>query len=305
MKEILQSPLNYTGGKFKLLPQILRHFPKEIDTFVDLFCGGGNVGCNITCRRVIFNDIDTRVIQLLQLFKENDRQVIVDSIATTINEYGLSWAYKNGYNYYNCDSNNGLGDFNKAPFNKLRESFNRNKTFDFQYFIQFYVLILFAFNNQIRFNAKGEFNLPVGKRDFNVTMQRKLNRFIERLHQINCTFANQDFRNFDINNLTLQDFVYCDPPYLVTCATYNEQGMWTLCAEQDLLHKLDNLNNRGIRFALSNVLSSKGKTNCILKKWIETNPDYTCIHLDYNYSNASYQTKDRISGSDEILVINY
>lgn len=36
---MIQSPLNYTGGKFKLLPQILPHFPKDIDVFVDLFCG--------------------------------------------------------------------------------------------------------------------------------------------------------------------------------------------------------------------------------------------------------------------------
>ena len=35
--EIIQSPLNYTGGKFKLLPQILPLFPKNIDIFVDLF----------------------------------------------------------------------------------------------------------------------------------------------------------------------------------------------------------------------------------------------------------------------------
>ena len=42
-RELIQSPLNYTGGKFKLLPQILPHFPQDIDCFVDLFCGGGNL----------------------------------------------------------------------------------------------------------------------------------------------------------------------------------------------------------------------------------------------------------------------
>ena len=36
-KELIQSPLNYTGGKYKLLPQILPHFPQDIDRFVDLF----------------------------------------------------------------------------------------------------------------------------------------------------------------------------------------------------------------------------------------------------------------------------
>lgn len=39
--EYVKSPLNYTGGKFKLLPQLLEIFPKDINTFVDLFAGGG------------------------------------------------------------------------------------------------------------------------------------------------------------------------------------------------------------------------------------------------------------------------
>ena len=45
-KDIIQSPLNYTGGKFRLLPQLLPLFPKDAGTFVDLFCGGCNVGIN-------------------------------------------------------------------------------------------------------------------------------------------------------------------------------------------------------------------------------------------------------------------
>ena len=54
-------------------------------------------------------------------------------------------------------------------------------------------------------------------------------------------------------------FVYADPPYLITCATYNEQGGWTEKDEYDLLAFLDNLSKNRIKFALSNVLSSKGK----------------------------------------------
>lgn len=31
---MIQSPLNYTGGKYKLLPQILPFFPENINCFV-------------------------------------------------------------------------------------------------------------------------------------------------------------------------------------------------------------------------------------------------------------------------------
>lgn len=302
---LYQSPLNYTGGKYKLLPQILPLFPNNIDTFVDLFCGGATVGCNVNCNHVIFNDIDQLLIYLLREFKSNDYQTIIKEIETIIDEYGFSVVSQNGYAFYNCRSDKGLGTFNKEPYLKLRNNFNSRKEISFEYLIKFYVLVIFSFNNQIRYNAKEEFNLPVGKRDFNVSMQKKLKNFIEKLHHITCEFSCIDFELFNFQPLTSNDFVYADPPYLITCATYNEQGRWNETKELHLLRVLDDLNRKNIRFALSNVLSSKGKTNNILAEWIEKNPKYKCIHLNYNYSNSNYQTKDRTTKSDEVLVINY
>ena len=49
----IKSPLNYTGGKHKLLPQILPLFPTEINTFVDLFTGGGNIAVNVNANKII------------------------------------------------------------------------------------------------------------------------------------------------------------------------------------------------------------------------------------------------------------
>ena len=106
--------------------------------------------------------------------------------------------------------------------------------------------------------------------------------------------------------MTSQDFVYIDPPYLITCATYNEQGGWSEADEKDLLTFLDELNGRNIRFALSNVLRSKGKENNILIEWLEKKADnYTVIPLNYSYSNSNYQAKDKTSASEEVLIINY
>ena len=55
--EMIKSPLNYTGGKYKLLPQILPYFPSNINTFVDMFCGGLNVSANVKCKKIIANDL--------------------------------------------------------------------------------------------------------------------------------------------------------------------------------------------------------------------------------------------------------
>ena len=305
----IQSPLNYTGGKYKLLKQILPNFPNKIDTFVDLFCGGCNVGININAKEVIYNDLNKNLLYLYNTFKNLDKEITFYWINYIIKEYNLSLVSEHGYSFYNCESSKGLGDYNRNGFLKLRADFN-NKTLsqneDYYYYIMLYVIIVYAFNNQIRFNSNGEFNLPVGKRDFNNKIQDKLSKFIDRLKEQNSVFTCLDFRNFDIETLTENDFVYADPPYLITCATYNEQGGWTEKDENDLLDFLDNLSENRIKFALSNVLSSKGKENKILKAWIERNVNrYRVIHLNYNYANSNYQTKDKTKSSDEVLIVNY
>ena len=66
---------------------------------------------------------------------------------------------------------------------------------------------------------------------------------------------------------------------------------------------LDKLNNKNIKWAMSNVLYHKGKTNDKLIKWSNK---YNIHHLDYTYSNCNYHDKTGNSGiSDEVLITNY
>jgi site-specific DNA-adenine methylase len=165
---------------------------------------------------------------------------------------------------------------------------------------------VYAFNNQIRFNAKGEYNLPVGKRDFNTKMQGKLRAFLERMENSEWKFRCGDFRSIDINDIPENTFVYADPPYLITCASYNEKSGWTGNDEKDLLEFLDNLDAHDIKFALSNVVESKSVENSILKKWIDKNSNkYRATSLAMSYANSNYHRKNRESGSNEVLVVNY
>ena len=68
-KKYLKSPLNYIGGKYKLLLQILPLFPQEISSFVDLFSGGANVAINVSADRIVCNDINSKIIELFQTFQ--------------------------------------------------------------------------------------------------------------------------------------------------------------------------------------------------------------------------------------------
>ena len=305
-KELIQSPLNYTGGKYKLLPQILPHFPKDIDYFVDLFCGGGNVGINVPCNRVLFNDNNSIIRYMFGTFKNMDKEETFRLIDSIIKEYGLSDSDKFGYEYYGCNSADGLSKYNTNGYLRLRDDFNKMQNKDYGYYITLYVLIVYSFNNQIRFNRRGEFNLPAGKRDFNRKMREKLSAFIDRLKSGDYIFESNDFREISDEDWNDKTFVYVDPPYLITCATYNEQDGWNEELEKELLNYLDKLNDRGIRFALSNVLQSKGKENKILLDWVNRNiGKYRVIYLDYTYSNSNYHTKDRTSKTDEVLIVNY
>lgn len=303
-KEVIPSALNYTGGKYKLLSQILPLFPKDADQVVDLFCGGCNVGINVDCNKVLFNDSNEYLMGLLDTFRRLTKEEIFDWIYKSIDKYGLSLVSKNGYDFYNCESSKGLGEYNKAGYNKLRGDFNKKASKDNEYYLMLYLLIVYSFNNQLRFNRKGEFNLPVGKRDFNSKMQGKLEAFIDRVKSGDYSFTTDDFRNVSMEGYTDKSFFYADPPYLITCATYNEQAGWTENDEKDLLNYLEELDKKGIRFALSNVLESKGKKNVILSEWINQNKKFKAIPLNYDYTNSNYHTKkDGIT--KEVLVVNY
>lgn len=302
---MIQSPLNYTGGKYKLLSQILPLFPKGIETFVDLFCGGCNVGINVKANRYIYNDSCTALIELFTVMQKMERDDFIGRVVHLIEEYELSDIKSNGYEYYGCNSKDGLSAYNRKRYLRLRRDFNNTTEHDDTYCVMLYVLIVYAFNNQIRFNRNGEFNLPPGKRDFNQKMYDKLCGFIDRIQVQQAFFKNQDFMSIDFHNLGTNDFVYADPPYLITCASYNEQGGWTEENEYKLLDLLDALNSRKIKFALSNVLESKGRTNEILLDWLNNRAEYHLIDLNYSYNNASYQRRNKEKQTREILVVNY
>lgn len=303
-ENLIKSPLNYTGGKYKLLPQILPLFPDNIDTFIDLFCGGCNVGVNIQANKIICNDIEEHIISLFNLLKQDNENSIFKSILNYISQYNLSDSTQKSYKEYGCDSSKGLGQYNKEAYLKLRNDYNKlaNKYTD-EANILFYILSCYSFSNQIRFNSKGQFNMPFGKRDFNKNMRNNLSKFINKIKEINIRFINNDFTKLDVYKLNKNDFVYCDPPYLITLASYNEKDGWNETKEQKLLNLLDNSHKNNIRFALSNVLENKGKSNDILKEWSKK---YNIHHLNNTYGNCNYHAKDKgKNNTDEVLITNY
>ena len=281
-KNFIKSPLNYTGGKYKLLSQIIPLFPQNIDTFVEPFAGGLNVSLNVQANSYVLNDGCTELIELWNFFKIVDLKSFLYDIDKKISYYDLSLHNVEGYN-------------------KLREDRNKSKDNSLLLFL----LICYGFNHQIRFNNKGDFNIPFGKErsSYNKVIKKNLIDTIQRIQSYkNLTFTNIDFRKIDFSKLGSNDFVYCDPPYYITTATYN--SCWGEKEEIELLETLSNLNKKGTKFALSNVLEHHGQVNEILKNWIEEN-NIKVIDLNMTYKNSNYHKKEKSSSSREVLVCNY
>jgi site-specific DNA-adenine methylase len=81
----IKNPFNYIGAKYKLLPQILPLFPDNIDTFVDLFGGSGEVGLNVKADRVVYNDKCEALVNILN----NLDSVFVTEVEDTISKWGV------------------------------------------------------------------------------------------------------------------------------------------------------------------------------------------------------------------------
>lgn len=310
MKNNIKSPLNYTGNKYRILPQIQQHFPKNIKVMVDLFCGGATVGLNTPCEKVIFIDNNERVIDLLKFLSNSDYEDLYCKIVEQINKYGLSFSARNTYSYYkkqinDINSNNGLKLYNSDGYYKLRADYNnlKNKNSDYANLL-LYLLMVYAFNNDIRFSKDGNFNLPVGKTDMNKNNLNKLKSYIERVKEIDCQFICSDFRSQQVLDiLKSADFIYIDPPYLITTAVYNESNKWNESSEKDLLNLLDIFLASNIPFVLSNVLEKKGLKNELLYSWIIKNHNYIeVIDIDYHYRSASYNKKNRDAQEREIII---
>lgn len=279
--EYIKSPMNYVGGKYKLLEQIMPLLPNEINKFIDLFCGGFNVGVNIKANKIIANDLCNEVIEVYKgIQKEGERKSLI-LVKDTIEKFKLSKTNEDG-------------------FKNIRQYYNNNhKEWNI-----FYAMLVHSFNYQIRFNKKGEYNMPFGKNRsyFNKKLENNFIKFSKKINEKNITFTNKSFEELKVNKLSENDFVYLDPPYLITCASYNEQNGWNETKEKELLLLCDKLNENNIKFALSNVLEHKGKENKILKQWSNK---YNINILNCDYNNCNYQNKNKNNKTIEVLITNY
>lgn len=294
-----KSPLFYVGDKSKYVNQIKDFFPKKINNYYEPFLGGGAVGMNIEANSYILSDVDKNVIEIHKFLSKRNS---IEKIEKVIQEYGLTVnlsdnsllmfsdgkkleeikkKYPKTYNAH----------INKSQYVKLREDYNKTKRVEL-----LYVLVIYSFNRILRFNKKDEYNVPVGNLIYN---DRVKNALLDYQDFSKSNKISYQVRSFSyLKNIDFQkgDFVYLDPPYLITGAEYNK--IWDEEKEEELYDLLIELDKKGVKFMLSNVYSYQGKKNDYLKKLKQFN--FTRINT--NYINKNDNGKKEII---EVIITNY
>lgn len=275
-RSVIKSPLNYAGSKDLIIDKIIKNLPRHISTFVDGMAGAYNVGINIKgVNQVFYNEKMPLISSLMQELLIKEAAYSEDKIRNIIQKYHLT-------------------PKNKEAYLALRNDFNQGDINHHLY--ELYVLSLYSFQHMIRFNRKGEFNVPVGNSGFNDEVIERLQKFNTNVPVAFDSISIQElpFKEFDRNTL-----FYFDPPYIITSAAYNDGNRmnvaWTEDDEISLLKYIEKMDKAGYKFLLSNVIRHKGKTNEVLANWIQKN----------NYTMIDVGKTGRRFPRHEVLVRNY
>ena len=296
----IRSPFFYVGDKYKLMPQLKQLMPKKIEQYIEPFVGGGSSFLNSKGTSYMLNDVDSYVVELHRQIGSytGKSEELFDALFEIIDFYGLSCSYrgicvpedmKKKYvkTYYS--------KYNKDAYIRMRKDFNANKND----FLRLYLLLIYGFNHMIRFNGKGDFNLPVGNVDFNNNVYQALNNYLDFVGEHEIEFFNMDYISFlEKIRFDKNSYVFWDPPYLISMSEYNK--LWNDKKEDELCEYLDSLNDRGIKFGITNLITHKGKVN---QRFLEWSKKYCAYDVKSNY--ISFNDNTIKADSQEVFVTNY
>jgi len=274
--------MNYTGSKARFHDKIKHLLPEdEFHTCLDVFTGGNSLGSMLPDNwELTFNDKCKELINCHEVFGVVDVEILLSNLDNTMELYSLSKESLEGYenlkSFFNSQCQ--LGSVDSYYLKETTRGY------------LFYLLLCHSFSNYIRFNDKGEWNIPFGKRTFNKNMRKKLINWKERLSKKKkVVWMSKDFRDIDFLEYS---FIIVDSPYVLTNAVYNEKGGWTEQDTKDLLEKVDKFAKNGGKFILFEEVLSNGKANTLISDWMNK---YNHISLGDNSKGCNYQREDKIT----------
>lgn len=278
----------YLGNKHRILPDLIEFLPNNMETFVDAFAGSAVVGINAKSDKIIINEPNLFLLSIYKALHTTPPAEAWRLVLSVVEKYGLNGENESGY--YRCRS-----DYNQIPYEERMEKF----------WYWGLCLVYHSFNRStVQFNLSGEYNAPFGYKKANLALaERKFFDFANKLYNGDFIFSGVDYKDIDLN---CDCFVYLDPPYLITTATYNKT--WGEEQELEMYDFLEDLTQKGIKWGMSNVLKNNGVNNHILRSWVKKmQAEYKGVKLYYiesTYIHANFRRKNR-GGTTEIYITNY
>ena len=177
------SPIvKWSGGKKDEIKKFINFIPKTFDTYLEPFIGGGAVYFHINPQNAVINDVHTELVDFYQSIKDGFSNEIYNFMKDHPNEEET---------YYKVRS--------YKPSNRLENA------------QRFYYLRKTCFRGMLRYNKKGEFNIPYGRyKNYNFE-DIKDKRYEELLK--NTEVLNKDFKHIFDNYNSENNFMFLDPPY--------------------------------------------------------------------------------------------
>jgi DNA adenine methylase Dam len=278
----VNSALNFTGSKFKLLPQLLPQMDYTKKYFVDLFCGSFVVGSNVVDKfqKVLANDIIQDLVEIhYNIINKSDKFILdVKSLVVSNND--------------------------QDGFNKLRESYNKNKSPE-----KLYALLLCSTNNMLRFSQTFKYNQTFGKRSFNPSTEKKLEEYIKHIqpYKDKIIFTSKSFNDIKLKKPSM---VYIDPPYGYVLNNndignkqISEAGYNAFYKKEDdikLFNYILDLNKNGHSFMVSGLLEHNDKVSWLMTKLVKSGFNYK--ELDFDYNKVSRKGD---KNSVELIITNF
>jgi DNA adenine methylase len=278
MNKIIVPPIKSQGIKTKLVPWISALIPSRNGRWIEPFMGTGVVAFNVSFCSAYLSDINP---YLINFYNEIKNKTITPLIVKEYLEYEgakLEKAGDNGYEHYKL----------------VRNRFNKNHNA-----LDFLFLSRAGFNGMIRFNSKGEWNIPFCKKPqrFSKAYITKIVNQVAKVSLLiddNWIFSNKDFRDI-IDNATENDILYCDPPYHGRYVDY--YNGWTDEDEHDLFAALKTTK---AHFILSTWHHNDYRENDMIKKyWC----NFNIVTKDHFYhSGGKIENRNSVV---EALVFNF
>lgn len=243
--------LKWVGGKSQFINKISDNLSKQtFKRFVEPFVGGGSVFLNILPKNVWINDINSDLINMYKIVKESPDDLIrkLNDMISEMNTYkpprgiprksrkdkSLEMIRREHYFYY------------------IRDTLDPKETSRIEQAARFIFLNKTCFRGLYRENSKGKFNVPFGNyKNPQICNAENICAVSEYLNRTNAKITNYDYKRV-LDELTVGDFVYLDPPYYpknaLSFTKYNKNG-FSISDHKDLANSIL---NSGKGFLLSN-----------------------------------------------------